>query len=258
MKAYYRFITVSLIVVFAISCRPDGTETASPGEEESRISAAIAKADALFPERSDFSKLSEMTETLRRVRNPDKRDFEVEWRFSRASYYLGRFAKDGEDQDRAWEDGLKAGRIASRVRKDRPEGFYWAGANLGEQSIKSPVTTGIKAVPEIRDLMNSVISIDPSFEGGAAYDVLAQVELITGLIGGKPETAVEYLEKAVELGNRDPRTRLHLAEAYLATGRVEQSRKQLEVIFSTKPEPGMEAEYELVLVKAKRMRQKRF
>ena len=258
MRGYYRFITFSLIALFAISCGPSGPASPTPEEEAALISEAVAKADALFLERSDFSKLSEMVDVLRKVRNPDKRNFEVEWRFSRASYYRGRFASDGELQDRAWEDGLRAGRVASKLEPNRPEGFYWAGANLGEQSIKSPVTTGIKAVPEIRETMNRVIAIDPRFEGGAAYDVLAQIELITGLIGGKPEQAVEYLEKAVELGNQDPRTRLHLAEAYLAIGKVEESKKQLDFIYNLKPARGMEAEYEQVLAKAKRMRQKRF
>lgn len=258
MQAYYAFITVYLIALFATGCSPSSPPLPTPGEEAARISEAVSRADSLFPERSDFNKLKEQVDLLRRVRNPDNRDFDVEWRFSRASYYLGRFSKDGAEQDRAWEDGLRAGRVASRLRTDRPEGFYWAGANLGEQSIKNPVTTGIKAVPEIRELMGRVIAIDPAFEGGAAYDVLAQVELITGLIGGKPETAVEYLEKAVELGSRDPRTRLHLAEAYLAIGKVEESKRQLDFIFSLTPEKGMEAEYEQVLAKAKRMRQKRF
>ena len=258
MRGYYRFITFSLIAVFAISCSPSKPSGPTPEEEAALISEAVVRADELFLEKSDFPRLAELVSVLRKVRNPDTRNYEVEWRFSRASYYLGRFTKDSGEQDRAWQEGLTAGRVASRLRPDRAEGFYWAGANLGEQSIKSPVTTGIKAVPEIRELMGKVISIDPSFEGGAAYDVLAQVELITGLIGGKPEKAVEYLEKAVDLGNRDPRTRLHLAEAYLATGRIEKSRKELDFIFGLTPEKGMEAEYEQVLEKAKRMRQKRF
>ncbi|MBK7708734.1 MAG: hypothetical protein IPJ30_24015 [Acidobacteria bacterium] len=48
--------------------------------------------------------------------------------------------------------------------------------------------------------MNKVIELDPKYQGASAYDALAQVELsTTRMMGGKPEKAVEYLEKALEL-----------------------------------------------------------
>ena len=251
-------IAILLTAVLATGCGNQGDSLESKREKAEQIAATLASSDALFLERSEIDKLRQAVKALEDVRDPDDRNFDVESRYSKYCYYLGRLTDDPTEQDRMWEVGHRVGRIASNVRPDRPDGFYWAGANLGEQSIKNPVTVGIKSVDEIRDYMKRTIEIDPSFEGGAAYDALAQVELMTGLIGGKPETAAGLLEKAMGFGNKDPRTRLHLAEAYLAIGRTEDSKRQLRLIVDGVPEHGYEAEHKQVLEKAKQMLMKRF
>lgn len=258
MRGYYPILTLTLTVLFAAGCGPAVPPGPTPEQKAARISEAIDKSDALFKQRSDIQKLRDAVQLLSNVRDPEKRNFDVEWRYSKYNYYLGRLTNNSDEQDRAWEMGLKAGRIAANLQPDKPDGYYWAGANKGEQSIKAPITVGIKAVDDVQSMMKKVIEIQPSFEGGAAYDALAQIELMTGLIGGKPENAVAYLELAMKQGNSDPRTRLHLAEAYLAVGKPAEAKKQLDIIVGMKPSPEMEAEYAQVLEKAKRMMIKRF
>lgn len=258
MRGYYPILTVALTLLLITGCGPQLPPGPTPEQKAARIREAIEKSDGLFKQRSDIDKLREAVETLRKVRDPEQRNFDVEWRFSKYNYYLGRLTSSSDEQDRAWEQGLDAGRIARNLEPDKPDGYYWAGANKGEQSIKAPITVGIKAVDEVREMMKKVIEIDPAFEGGAAYDALAQIELMTGLIGGKPENAVAYLELAMKQGNTDPRTHLHLAEAYLAVGKNAEAKRELDYIVKIKPTPETEAEYAQVLEKAKRMLIKRF
>lgn len=258
MRGYYPILTLSLTLLLLTGCGPTTPPGPTPEEKAARVREAIEKSDSLFKQRSDIAKLREAVEILGNVRNPEQRDFGVEWRYSKYNYYLGRLTNNSDEQDRAWELGLKAGRIAANMEPDKPDGYYWAGANKGEQSIKAPITVGIKAVDDVQSMMKKVIEIDPSFEQGAAYDALAQIELMTGLIGGKPENAVAYLELTMKYDNTDPRTRLHLAEAYLAVGKNPEAKKELDYIVSMKPSPELEAEYAQVLEKAKRMLIKRF
>lgn len=258
MRAYYPILTILLTALVITGCGPKTPPGPTPEEKAAKVREAIDKSDALFRQRSELNKLRDAIQLLGNVRDPENRNFEVEWRFSKYNYFLGRLTNNSDEQDRAWELGLKAGRIAANLEPDKPDGHYWAGANKGEQSIKAPITVGIKAVDEVQATMKKVIEIDPSFEGGAAYDALAQIELMTGLLGGKPENAVAYLELAMKQGNTDPRTHLHLAEAYLAVGKNTEARKELDYIVSMKPSPEMEAEYAQVLEKAKRMLIKRF
>jgi tetratricopeptide (TPR) repeat protein len=178
----------------------------------------------------------------------------VEWKFAKYNYCLGKQTTDEKESEKAFEYGKQAGRIASRVEPNKPDGHFWYGANLGEQARRSPVTVGIKALDDIRAAMNRVIEIEPRYQGASAFDALAQVELsTTGMMGGKPEKAVEYLEKALELEQNNTYIFLHLAQAYSAVGRKADARRQLDHLLSMKPDPDWIFEYKESIAKAKRM-----
>ena len=115
----------------------------------------------------------------------DNRNFEVEWKFAKFNYFLGKHTTDEKESEKAFEDGVQAGRIASRVEPNKPDGYFWYGANLGEQAKKSPVTVGIKSIDDIREAMNKVIEIQPDYQAASAYDALAQIELKAGLMAAE-------------------------------------------------------------------------
>ena len=154
---------------------------------------------------------------------------------------------------------VSAGKIAARLEPDKAEGHFWSGANLGEQAKRSPVTVGIKSIDDIRAEMNKVIEIQPGYQSASAYDALAQVELKAGLLGGgKPEKAVEYLEKALEISKDNAYLYLHLGEAYLAVNRNADARKQLEYVLKMKPNPEYLPEHKECMEKAKKLLETRF
>ncbi len=73
---------------------------------------------------------------------------------------------------------------------------------------------------KIRDLGETAILLDPRYDGGAGYRLIGRlhaeaprVPLVTGWVSHA--RAVQYLEKALELGPQEPLNRLFLAEAYL-------------------------------------------
>ena len=193
-----------------------------------------------------------------RVRDAENRNYEVEWKFSEFNCFLGRQTTDEKEADTALADGEKAGKIASRLAAEKPEGYFWYGANLGEEAKKSPVTVGIQAVSDIREAMNKVIEIQPDYQGASAYDVLAQIELSTGLLGGDAKKAVEYLEKAMTLEKNNTYLYLHLAQAYLAVGRKADAKKQLEALLQIKPELEYSVEYKETSETAKKLLATRF
>jgi predicted Zn-dependent protease len=167
---------------------------------------------------------------VKQLRVPDHRHFEVEWKFAKYSLFYGQKLTDELERENVFEAGRDAGKYASRIEPGRPHGFFWYGANLAELARMSPVTVGYTSVDDIREAMNTVISIDPSYEGASAYDVLAQLELNTRLFGGKASKAVELLEKALEIEKNNSSIRLHLAQAYLDVDKTEAAKRQLEAI----------------------------
>ena len=253
---FYRFITIALLSFSIVSCaKKVETESAVPAANTALISETLTKSDALFREREDLAKLREAVKQLDAVRNPDARNYEVEWKFAKYNFFLGKHAIDEKEKEKAFEDGKTAGRIASRMEPNKPDGFFWFAANLGELSKLSPVTVGIKSVDDIKEAMNKVIEIDPAYQNASAYDGLAQVELsTTGFgMGGKAEKAVEYLEKALKIEDDNSYLHLHLAEAYIAVGKKDEAKKQLEYVLKMKPNPDFALEHKETVEKAKKM-----
>lgn len=252
-------LLLAVSISFFVSCS-EHTLAESENKQKDAVPVAelVRESDTLFSQRTDISKLKSAVQTLARARNADQRDFEVEWRFAKFNYFLGKQITDEKEADKVLKDGYTAGLIASRIEPNKPEGYFWAGANLGEQAKRSPVTVGLKSKDEIRQLMNKVIEIQPNYQGASAFDALAQLELATSLFGGKAEKAVEYLEKALQYEKENSYIRLHLAEAYLAVQKKSEAKRELEFILKMKPNPEYQVEYQEVLEKAKKMLDTKF
>ena len=256
---FYSLITIVSISIWLASCASKA-ETESTAKPQNTIPAAdtIAQAEALFRQREDVSKLREAVRLLAAARTPDSRNYEIEWQYARFNYFLGRQSDSEKESEQAFENGVQAGKIAARIAPDKPDGHFWFAANLGEQAKKSPVTVGIKSVDDIREAMKKVIAIQPDYQGASAYDALAQVELTTGLFGGKPEKAVEYLEKALELEKNNSYIYLHLAQAYLAVGRDAEAKRHLQHVLKMNPSPEYKFEHKEITEKAKKLLETRF
>lgn len=251
---FYSLITIVSVSIL-LACCASKAETESAATPKNSVPAAevIAQAEALFRQREDISKLREAVRRLAAARTPDNRNFEIEWQYARFNYFLGRQSDNEKESDEAFENGVQAGKIAARIAPDKPDGHFWYAANLGEQAKKSPVTVGIKSVDDIREAMNKVIEIQPAYQNASAYDALAQIELTTGLFGGKAEKAVEYLEKALTLEKNNAYIYLHLAQAYLALNREAEAKKHLEYLLKMKPSPEYKFEHQEAAEKAKKL-----
>lgn len=268
-KRIYRFIKIAALTVFLTclaSCAAEPeTNNAPPAIDPARTQAALAASENLFRERNTAAsaeeaakKIREAVATLAQVRNPNGRVFEVEWKFAKYNFFLGRQTTDSSEADKAFADGAAAARIASRIEENKPDGHFWYAANLGEQAKKSPVTVGLKAVSDIRAALEKAIAIDPAYQNASAFDALAQIELATNLTGGKPEKAIEFLEKALTYEKNNAAIYLHLAEAYLANGKKPEAKKQLEYILAMKPSEDYRIEHEQTVEKAKKLLETKF
>jgi len=242
-----------------------GCASSSVAEEQivsSRLdpSVALEKGARLFTKRVDIANARKAVETLAKARDPEKRNFELEWKFARYNYFIGsRKEIDGTQAEKHLKSGFSAALIAKRLKPDRPEGHFWYGAILGEQSKRSPVIVGIPSVDKIREAMNTVIKIDPMYQSASAFDALGQLEMKTrGISGGSVEKAIEFFEKALELDDDNSYTQLHIGEAYLAAGRKGEAKKHLQRVLSMKVDPEYVAEHAESSKDAKKLLETKF
>lgn len=256
----YGFITIGLLLLLTISCAftSEATDDSAIVKKEVNIPEILKKSAELFEQREDLAKLREAVKTLSTARHADNRNYEVEWTYSKYNYFLGKQAESDKEIDAAFKEGEKAAQVATRMEPNKPDGYFWFAANLGEAAKRSPMTVGLKRVGEIRDAMRKVIEIQPDYQGASAYDGLARIELETGIIGGKTEKAIEYLEKGLELEKNNSNIRLNLAKAYLRVDRDPEAKKQLEYVVKMEPDAEYKVEYQENLKEAKRLLESRF
>ena len=248
----YKLITIVITLCLLGACS-GSTEEETPPKKGPVSPQLLADSDKLFDQRADLSKLRDAIANINRARRENAKSFDIEARLARYNYYLGRHSEDEKEREKAFEDGKAAAKSASKMEPNKPDGYFWFGANLGEQSNRNPLAIGVHSIDEIREAMNKVIDIQPNYEMASAYDVLGQLELGTRLLGGKPEKAVEFLEKGIELEKLNGETRVHLAEAYLVLGKDAEARKQLDYVLQMKPNPAYLPEYAEQVEKAKKM-----
>jgi len=256
MNARNSYIFITFVITWWALGACSTSRPASEPTERVRpeaIQQALVESEKLFKDREDLEKLRAAVKALAAVRDPNNRNYQVEWTFAKYSYFLGKYSPNQDEGEEFLESGRDAGKIASRVDPNKPDGYFWFAANLGELSKRSPVTVGFRSVGDIKQAMNKVIELQPDYQGASAYDGLGQCELATRLKGGDAEKAVEYLEKGVELAPDNATMRADLAEAYLAVKRDSDARKQIDHVLQMKANPDYMPEYRDAVEKAKKL-----
>lgn len=253
-RRVYIFLTIVITLCIHIGCSKSRVvQNEAPPLSPEQVKANISQADALFKQREDVSKLREAVDLLARSRNWKEPNFDIEWQFAKYSYFLGKQTKEDKESNKIFSAGRDAGATAARLEPDRPEGYFWQGANLGEMARMDPMITGVKSIGEIRDAMNKVLEIDPGYQNSSAYDALAQVELETKFTGGSAQKAADLIEKALATEKNNTNLHLHLAMAYLQLEKDAEAKKHLEQILAMKPNPDYAIEYRECADKAKKL-----
>lgn len=253
------FLCIFFVMIWLSGCNSSNKGEESAKQNESvPVADLINQADELYKQRENLDRLREGIALLKRARSADSKNYEANWKLAKFDYYLGSHTEDEKESEQAFKEGISSGRVASNIFPNKPDGYFWTGANRGGKAQKSPFTEGLTSIDDIRRDMSKVIEIQPDYQGASAYDVLAQVELGTLIMGGDAGKAADYLEKAISLEPNNSNSRLHLAEAYLSLNRKDDARKQLEYIVRMKPDPNYLPEYQVTLERARKLLKSRF
>jgi tetratricopeptide (TPR) repeat protein len=252
---------VALLVVFAgagfglISCRKADTATADHAAMRPTADV-IAEADADYAGRSDLVKVRQAIVALRQAQADDPTSYDLAWRLAKFNYYLGSHTPESREQDKAFREGLDAGKLAVKLQDGKPEGHFWLGANYGGTAQISTFA-GLGEIEDIKHEMETVLKLDESYQAGSAYMVLGQVYLESPrLLGGDVNKAIGYLEKGIKIGPDNELMRVKLAEAYADAHRYDEARKQIDTLMAMKPTPNYEPEYNEAITEAKKVQEK--
>lgn len=215
--------------IFFVSCASRANSPESARSNPASATELIAKADALYARRADdLNNVRNGLELLRQARINDGANYEAAWKIAKFNYFLGDNTKDEKERDAAFKAGIASGNSAIRLQPDKPDGYFWTGANQGGQA-QASVLDAAGNVAEIRRNMQKVIELQPDYQNATAFVALAKVELKTrGMMGGDAQKAADYLEQALKYEKNNTMIYLNLAEAYFYLNRKTDARKTLD------------------------------
>src|SRR5262252_10029853 len=227
------------LVLVGISCRKAATATGDHAAMRP-VAEAITEADRLYAERADLVKVRQAIVSVRQAQADNPSNYELAWRLAKFNYYLGAHSTNSTEQDKAFREGVEAGKFAVQLQDAKPEGHFWLGANYGGRAQISTLS-GLAELEDIKREMETVLKIDEHFQAGSAYMVLGQVYLqAPRILGGDVGKATEYLEKGTKVGPNNAIMKVKLAEAYAAANRDGEAKKALNDLLAMKPAAGYE------------------
>ena len=249
------FVAIVAVTISSVSCRKTATAPSEVGPIRP-ATEAIAQADQFYAGRADLVKVRQAVVALRQAQGDHPSDYDIAWRLAKYNYYLGAHSPEPLEQEKAFRDGIEAGKQAVQLQDSKPDGHFWLGANYGGTAQNS-LLAGLSEIDDIKHEMETVIKLDRSYETGSAYLVLGQVYLeAPRLLGGNVQKAIDYLEKGLTIGPDNTLLRVKLAQAYAEAHRNGEAQKQIDALMTMKAKPGYEPEYDEAVAEAKKVQEK--
>ena len=217
---------------------------------------AAAEADSLYGGREDLNKVRQALVALRQGQAAQPASYELVWRLAKFNYYLGAHSPNDTERDKAFRDGIDAGKLAVKLQDGKPDGHFWLGANYGGTA-KGNTLASLSEIDDIKREMEAVIKLDAGYQSGSAYMVLGRVYLESPrILGGDTQKAIEFFEQGIKVGPGNALMHAHLAEAYLAAHRNDDARRQIDGVLVAKPMPGFEPEHNEAVALAHKLQEK--
>jgi tetratricopeptide (TPR) repeat protein len=247
-------ILAVIVVVLGVTISCDHASEESTPVANTSAAEDINKAQQLYAQREDLTKVREGVVALRQATTKDPGNYEAQWQLAKFNYYLATHTSDATERDKAFRDGINAGKTAAQLQPQKPDGHFWLGANYGGAAEQSAIQ-GLSTVDDIKNEMETVLKIDEGYQNGSAYMVLGLVYLnAPALVGGDPGKAVEVMEKGKAYGEPNAFFHLNLAKAYAKVGRKDDARNQLDAILKMSPDQNYLPEYKEASTEAQKLK----
>jgi hypothetical protein len=228
-----------ILVLYLLSSGNSAAAPASVGRAGHPIDGQASQdPDALYARRDQLpnARAAEAIWAARVARDP--KDFESAWKLARARYWLGGHAPE-KDARALFEAGIAAGRTASALAPDKPEGHFWIAANMGALAEIGGMSQGMKYKGDIKSELETVLRLDAAFQQGSADRALGRwYYKVPGLFGGSKRKSEEHLRKSLTYNPDSTASLFFLAETLIAESRKPEAKTLLERVIAVPVDPG--------------------
>jgi tetratricopeptide (TPR) repeat protein len=193
----------------------------------------ITRADELFAARDNADNLQEGISVMEQLTARESSNYEAWWRLARFRYYLGDREKDQAKKSKLFQAGIEAAKKGVALDVARVEAHFWFAANEGEYADLKGALQSLGLVKTIRKEFEAALAINPTYENGAIYSALGQIDLnLPRLLGGNERRGIERLEEGLKVGPGNAELKVTLAEVYQKKGRRDEARKLVESVLN--------------------------
>lgn len=187
-------------------------------------------ADALYARRDDPVAARQAAGQYLAHHRAAPQDFVGCWKLARVSYFLGTQGPAAER--RMWlQTGLSAATDAVALNEARPEGHFWLAANMGALAESYGLRQGLKYRTRIRQALERVLAVDPTFMEGSADRALGRwYHKVPGLFGGSTAKAEHHLRKSLTYNPQSSVSLFFLGELYADQGRPLEAQRLFQQV----------------------------
>lgn len=194
-------------------------------------------ADALYAERANLASARRATDMWSAALAGDARDFDAAWKLARADYWLGGHGSDAERRTYL-VNGIDAGRRATAIQPNRPEGHFWTAANMGALAESFGMRQGLKYRKPIKEELETVLRLDPPFMDGSADRALGRWYFkVPRLFGGERTLAEAHLRKSLTYNPNSTTSHFFLGELLQDEGRKGEARAEFQKVLDAPVNP---------------------
>ncbi|HXG91996.1 MAG TPA: TRAP transporter TatT component family protein [Blastocatellia bacterium] len=216
--------------------------------------ASLAKADQLFADRDNLDSLKHAAQITEQVAAREQSNFEAQWRLAKFRYYLADRESDKRKKSKLLEAGIEAAKRAIALNPKRAEGHFWFAANAGEYTDLQGGISALGYVKTIRKEFEAALAVDPSYENGAIYLALGEIDLnLPGLFGGNDKRGLERLEAGLKIAPNNAELKIAIAQVYSKKDKREEAKKLLKSVLESNDTARSRLEQEELRTKVRRL-----
>lgn len=219
----------------------------------------------LWEQRGDRVNCLKAIQAFEKIAAIETENDEVLGKLSRAYYWAGINTSSRGERGESYRNGLRAGQKALKINPGNLEANYWTAVNMARLAELRWSPKSLGYVVKIRKLVQTIADVDRNYYYGAVDRIqgMALTILSTdsrGIPSFTKRSAIEHLEKAVEVGPNYFLNHISLAEAYLKSGQMELARAELEWVINTPADidPDVIPENRFEQARARKILKKRF
>ena len=170
-------------------------------------------ADLLYANRETLADAEQAAAIWDRALTARPDDFEAARKLARASYWLGEHRQGDQAREAAFNRGMAAAERAIAAQSNHPDGYFWLAANMGGLAELKGIRAGLKYRRPVRDNLEKVLAMDPTFLKGSADRALGRwYYKVPGLFGGSKTKSVQHLRASLGHHPQSIASRFFLAE----------------------------------------------